>query len=131
MCQILGRDPINTLLVICLSVGTRGRCGAKAVLQACRKVVERPNRGRPTDTVEGEVVTVDEFRTRPDSPQPCERKLDRNEPTGPEGWKHCVWLSAWSKRFEALVRGSCGALGWPMPPLVTLVNGWTRTATQP
>ncbi|KAJ9507948.1 hypothetical protein QJQ45_021183 [Haematococcus lacustris] len=62
------------------------RCGAKAVLQACRKVVERPNRGRPTDTVEGEVVTVDEFRTRRvnsamNSPQPSERKLDRSEPT--------------------------------------------------
>ncbi|GFH10193.1 hypothetical protein HaLaN_05462 [Haematococcus lacustris] len=27
--------------------------------------------------------------------------------------------------------GSCGALGWPRPPLVTLANGWTGTATQP
>ncbi|GFH21106.1 hypothetical protein HaLaN_18346, partial [Haematococcus lacustris] len=44
-------------------IGTRGGCGAKAVLQACRKVVERPNSGKPTDRVPGKVVTVDEFRT--------------------------------------------------------------------
>ncbi|GFH09219.1 hypothetical protein HaLaN_04322, partial [Haematococcus lacustris] len=44
-------------------IGTRGGSGAKAVLQACRKVVERSNSGRPTDRVPGKVVTVDEFRT--------------------------------------------------------------------
>ncbi|KAJ9530771.1 hypothetical protein QJQ45_014919 [Haematococcus lacustris] len=44
-------------------IGTRGGWGAKAVQQACRKVVERPNSGRPTDRVPGKVVTVDEFRT--------------------------------------------------------------------
>ncbi|GFH20061.1 hypothetical protein HaLaN_17120 [Haematococcus lacustris] len=44
-------------------IGTRGGWGAKAVLQACRKVVERPNSGKPTDRVPGKVVTVDEFRT--------------------------------------------------------------------
>ncbi|KAJ9521687.1 hypothetical protein QJQ45_015389 [Haematococcus lacustris] len=43
--------------------GTLGRWGAKAVLQARRKVVERPNSGKPTDRVPGRVVTVDEFRT--------------------------------------------------------------------
>ncbi|KAJ9528338.1 hypothetical protein QJQ45_014323, partial [Haematococcus lacustris] len=44
-------------------IGTRGGWRAKAVLQACRKVVERPNSGKPTDRVPGRVVTVDEFRT--------------------------------------------------------------------
>ncbi|MGQ2944432.1 MAG: hypothetical protein ACT6Q2_21355, partial [Blastomonas fulva] len=44
-------------------IGTRGGWGAKAVLQACRKVVERPNSGKPTNRVPGKVVTVDEFRT--------------------------------------------------------------------
>ncbi|KAJ9525652.1 hypothetical protein QJQ45_003327 [Haematococcus lacustris] len=45
------------------AIGTRGGWGAKAVLQACRTVVERPNSGKPTDRVPGRVVTVDEFRT--------------------------------------------------------------------
>ncbi|KAJ9519534.1 hypothetical protein QJQ45_000631 [Haematococcus lacustris] len=68
-------------------IGTRGGWGAKAVLQACRKVVERPNSGKPTDRVQGKVVTVDEFRTSRvssamHSPQP-----------------------SWSKRLEAPVRG--------------------------
>ncbi|GFH11682.1 uncharacterized protein HaLaN_07221 [Haematococcus lacustris] len=58
-------------------IGTRGGWGPKAVLQACRKVVERPNSGRPTDRLPGKVVTVDEFRTTRvnsamNSPQPCE-----------------------------------------------------------
>ncbi|KAJ9532873.1 hypothetical protein QJQ45_010970 [Haematococcus lacustris] len=44
-------------------IGTRGGWGAKAVLQACRKVVERPNSGKPTKRVPSKVVTVDEFRT--------------------------------------------------------------------
>ncbi|KAJ9526087.1 hypothetical protein QJQ45_009540 [Haematococcus lacustris] len=59
-------------------IGTAGGWGAKAVLQACRKMVERPNRGRPTDRLPGKVVTVDEFLTS---------------------------RSAWNKRFEAPVRG--------------------------
>ncbi|KAJ9530035.1 hypothetical protein QJQ45_023314 [Haematococcus lacustris] len=68
-------------------IGTRGGWGAKAVLQAYRKVVERPNSGKPTNRVPGRVVTVDEFRTSRvssilNSPQP-----------------------SWSKRFEAPVRG--------------------------
>ncbi|GFH20120.1 hypothetical protein HaLaN_17195, partial [Haematococcus lacustris] len=72
-------------------IGTRGRWGAKAVLQACRKVVERPNSGKPTDRVPGRVVTVDEFRTDRvssilNSPQPCEEELDSSKPTRPEGW---------------------------------------------
>ncbi|KAJ9525810.1 hypothetical protein QJQ45_009327 [Haematococcus lacustris] len=67
-------------------IGTWGGWGAKAVLQACRKVVERPNSGKPTDRVPGRVVTVDEFRTSRvssilNSPQP-----------------------SWSKQFEAPVR---------------------------
>ncbi|GFH24101.1 hypothetical protein HaLaN_21828, partial [Haematococcus lacustris] len=45
------------------SIGTRGGWGAKAVLQACRKVVERANSGKPIDRVPGKVVAVDEFRT--------------------------------------------------------------------
>ncbi|KAJ9516994.1 hypothetical protein QJQ45_027361, partial [Haematococcus lacustris] len=99
------------------SIGTRGGWGAKAVLQACRKVVERPNSGKPTDRVQGRVVTVDEFRTSRvssilNSPQPCEEELDSSKPTRLEGWKpkpgqvqDRLLRSAWSKRFEAPVRG--------------------------
>ncbi|GFH20864.1 hypothetical protein HaLaN_18059 [Haematococcus lacustris] len=82
-------------LVVCFgyaSIGMRGGQGAKAVLQACRKVLERPNSGEPTDRVPGKVVTVDEFRTSRvssilNSPQPCEEELDSSKPTRPEGWK--------------------------------------------
>ncbi|KAJ9519778.1 hypothetical protein QJQ45_013455 [Haematococcus lacustris] len=98
-------------------IGTRGGWGAKAVLQACRKVVERPNSGKPTDRVQGKVVTVDEFRTSRvssamHSPQPCEAGLGRSKPTRPDDWKpepgqvqHRLLRSAWSKRLEAPVRG--------------------------
>ncbi|MGQ3183681.1 MAG: hypothetical protein ACT6R7_17320, partial [Brevundimonas aurantiaca] len=41
-------------------IGTRGGWGAKAVLQACRKVVERP---RGQGQLSGKVMLVDEFRT--------------------------------------------------------------------
>ncbi|GFH26107.1 hypothetical protein HaLaN_24198 [Haematococcus lacustris] len=73
-------------------IGTRGGWGAKAVLQACRKVVERANSGKPTDRVPGKVVTVNEFRTSRvssamNSPQPCEAELDRSKPTRLKGWK--------------------------------------------
>ncbi|KAJ9522452.1 hypothetical protein QJQ45_008261 [Haematococcus lacustris] len=76
----------------CASIGTRGGWGAKAVLQACRKVVERPNSGKPTDRVPGKVVTVNEFRTSRvssilNSPQPCEEELDSSKPSRPVGWK--------------------------------------------
>ncbi|GFH06991.1 hypothetical protein HaLaN_01722 [Haematococcus lacustris] len=73
-------------------IGTPGGWGAKAVLPACRKVVERANSGKPIDRVQGKVVTVDEFRTSRvssavNSPQSCEKKLDRSKPTRPEaGW---------------------------------------------
>ncbi|GFH14100.1 hypothetical protein HaLaN_10088, partial [Haematococcus lacustris] len=74
------------------SIGTRGGWVALAVLQACRKVVERPNSGKPIDRVPGRVVTVDEFRTSRvssilSSPQPCEEELDSGKPTRPEDWK--------------------------------------------
>ncbi|KAJ9526487.1 hypothetical protein QJQ45_009959 [Haematococcus lacustris] len=97
-------------------IGTRGGWGAKAVLQACRKL-ERPNSGKPTDRVPGRVVTVDEFRTSRvssilNSPQPCEKELDSSKPTRHEDWKpkpgqvqNRLLRSAWSKRFEAPVRG--------------------------
>ncbi|KAJ9525801.1 hypothetical protein QJQ45_009319 [Haematococcus lacustris] len=100
-----------------VGIGTRGGWGAKAVLQACRKVVERANSGKPTDRVPGRVVTVDEFRTSRvssilNSPQPCEEELDSSKPTRPEDWKpkpsqvqNRLLRSAWSKRFEAPVRG--------------------------
>ncbi|GFH07028.1 hypothetical protein HaLaN_01769 [Haematococcus lacustris] len=70
-------------------IGTRGGWGVKAVLQACRKVVERPNSGRPADRLPGKVVTVNQFRTSRvssamNSPQPCEAELDRSKPTRPE-----------------------------------------------
>ncbi|KAJ9531090.1 hypothetical protein QJQ45_000921 [Haematococcus lacustris] len=73
-------------------IGTRGGWEAKAVLQACRKVVERPNSGRPTNRLPGKVVTVDEFSisrvsSATNSPQPCEAGLDRSKPTRPGGWK--------------------------------------------
>ncbi|KAJ9517025.1 hypothetical protein QJQ45_002532 [Haematococcus lacustris] len=73
--------------------------------------------GKPTDRVPGKVVTVDEFRTSRvssilNSPQPCEEELDSSKPTRPKGWKHKpgqvqdrLLRSAWSKRFEAPVRG--------------------------
>ncbi|KAJ9517203.1 hypothetical protein QJQ45_009039 [Haematococcus lacustris] len=106
------------------SIGTRGGWGAKAVLQACRKVVERANSGKPTDRVPGKVVTVDEFRTSRvssamNSPQPCEAELDRSKPTRLEGWKpqpgqvqNRLLQSAWSKRFEApLHQATPGDLG--------------------
>ncbi|GFH08861.1 hypothetical protein HaLaN_03896 [Haematococcus lacustris] len=83
------------------------------MLQACRKVVERPNRGRPTDRLPGKVVTVDEFRTSRvssilNSPQPCEEELDRSKPTRLEGWKPKPggntkeWLPAKGKEYPAL-----------------------------
>ncbi|KAJ9527900.1 hypothetical protein QJQ45_005632 [Haematococcus lacustris] len=97
-------------------IGTRGGWGAKAVLQACRKVVERANSGEPTDRVPGKVVTVDSGTSRVssamNSPRPCEEELDSSKPTRPEGWKppavqvqNCLLRSAWCKRFEAPVRG--------------------------
>ncbi|KAJ9531281.1 hypothetical protein QJQ45_006726 [Haematococcus lacustris] len=94
-------------------IGTRGGWGAKAVLQACRKVVERPNSGKPTDRLPGKVVTVDEFCTSRvssamNSPQPCEGGLDRSKPLGLKAGsqvQHRLLRSAWSKRFEAPVRG--------------------------
>ncbi|KAJ9526496.1 hypothetical protein QJQ45_013617 [Haematococcus lacustris] len=98
-------------------IGTWGGWGAKAVLQACRKVVERANSGKPTDRVPGKVVTVDEFRTSRvnpamNSPQPCEAELDCSKPTRLENWKpkpgqvqHRLLQSAWSQRIVARVRG--------------------------
>ncbi|GFH22035.1 uncharacterized protein HaLaN_19436 [Haematococcus lacustris] len=98
-------------------IGTRGGWGAKAVLQACRKVLERPNSGKSTDRVPGKVVTVDKFHTSRvssamHSPQPCEAGLDPSNPTRPDDWKpepgqvqHRLLRSAWSQRFEAPVRG--------------------------
>ncbi|KAJ9517460.1 hypothetical protein QJQ45_024918 [Haematococcus lacustris] len=89
-------------------IGTRGGWGTKAMLQACRNVVERPNSGKPTDRVPGKVVTVDEFRTS----RLCEEELDSSKPTRPEDWKpkpgqvqNRLLRSAWSQRFEAPVRG--------------------------
>ncbi|KAJ9532394.1 hypothetical protein QJQ45_010481 [Haematococcus lacustris] len=98
-------------------IGTRGGWGAKAVQQACHKVVERPNSGKPNGRVPGKLVTVDEFRTTRvsstmNSPQPCEEELDSSKPTTPEDWKpkpgqvqNRLLRSPWSKRFEAPVRG--------------------------
>ncbi|KAJ9518329.1 hypothetical protein QJQ45_010195 [Haematococcus lacustris] len=97
-------------------IGTRGGWGAMAVLQACCKVVERANSGKPTDRLPGKVVTVDEFHTSGvnsimNNPQPCEEELDSSKPTRPEDWKpkpgqvqNRLLRSAWSKRFEAPVR---------------------------
>ncbi|KAJ9517994.1 hypothetical protein QJQ45_004335 [Haematococcus lacustris] len=98
-------------------IGTRGGWGANALLQASRKVVEKPNSGRPTDKLKCKVVTIDKFRTSKvssamNSPPPCEEELDRSKPTRPEAWKprpgqvqHRLLRSAWSKRFEAPMRG--------------------------
>ncbi|GFH07532.1 uncharacterized protein HaLaN_02347 [Haematococcus lacustris] len=69
------------------------------------------------DSVKGKVVTVDEFRTSQvssamNSPQPCEAGLDHSKPTRPEDWKpkpgqaqDRLLRSAWSKQFDAPVRG--------------------------
>ncbi|KAJ9515449.1 hypothetical protein QJQ45_016502 [Haematococcus lacustris] len=59
-------------------------------LQACRKVVERPDSGKPTDCLPEKTVTEDELRTSRvssavNSPQPYQEELDRSEPTRPEG----------------------------------------------
>ncbi|GFH19676.1 hypothetical protein HaLaN_16658 [Haematococcus lacustris] len=98
-------------------IGTRGGWGAKAVLQAFLKVVERPNNGRPTDRLPGKVVTVDEVHTSRvssamNSPQPCEEVLDRSKPTRLAGWRppagqaqRRLMGSAWSRRFEVSVPG--------------------------
>ncbi|KAJ9517960.1 hypothetical protein QJQ45_004270 [Haematococcus lacustris] len=98
-------------------IDTRGGWGAKAVPQACRKVVERANSGKPTGRVKGKVVSVDDFRTSRvssamNSLQPCEAGLDCSKPTRLEDWKpkpgqvqNGLLRSAWTKRFEAPVRG--------------------------
>ncbi|KAJ9509384.1 hypothetical protein QJQ45_001834 [Haematococcus lacustris] len=99
-------------------IGTRGGWGAKSALQACRKVVERANSGKPTDRLQGKVVTVDELRTSRvssimNSPQPCEEELDSSKPTRPEDWKPKP-----GQVQNRLLR----------PPLGTLANGWTGTS---
>ncbi|KAJ9523594.1 hypothetical protein QJQ45_007331 [Haematococcus lacustris] len=73
-------------------IGTRAGWGAKALLQAYRKVVKRSNSGKPTGRLPGKVVMVDEFCSNRVSsamncPQPCEAELDCSKPTRPEGWK--------------------------------------------
>ncbi|KAJ9510024.1 hypothetical protein QJQ45_011641 [Haematococcus lacustris] len=97
-----------------VGIGTRGGWGADAVLRACCKVVCRP---KGIGQRRGMVVLEDEHHTSQassamNSPQPCEMEMDRSKPTRPEDWKpqpgqvqHRLLRSAWSKRFEAPVRG--------------------------
>ncbi|KAJ9516396.1 hypothetical protein QJQ45_011061 [Haematococcus lacustris] len=107
-------------LVVCFgyaSIGTRGGLGAKAVLQACRKVVERPNSGKPTDRVPGKVVTVDEFRTSRATRGDLGKWVDRDcnaalnlQRAGESKWRPlelCRWphrgrLPAQGKEYPAL-----------------------------
>ncbi|KAJ9533150.1 hypothetical protein QJQ45_018248 [Haematococcus lacustris] len=102
------------------AIGTRGGWGAKAVLQACHKVVERRRSGKPTDRLPGKVVTVYEFcksraSSAVNSSQPCERRLKHSQPTrqaGSPSQVSCLLQSAWSQRFEAHVCGaSCVGFG--------------------
>ncbi|KAJ9507136.1 hypothetical protein QJQ45_004867 [Haematococcus lacustris] len=97
-------------------IGTRGGWGAKAVLQACRKVVERPNSGRPTDRLPGKVVIVDEFRTSrvssaANSSQPCEAGLDCSKPTRP----HVVALAGPDHSWGHRQMGGQGLQRSPQP----------------
>ncbi|KAJ9521382.1 hypothetical protein QJQ45_001233 [Haematococcus lacustris] len=112
-------------------IGTRGRWGAKAVLKACRKMVERPNSGKPTNRLPGKVLKEEADMVSQqrwgtckqlvmffgntgigmNSPQPIEEELDRSEPTRPECWKpqpgqvqDPLLRSAWSQHCEAPVR---------------------------
>ncbi|KAJ9510176.1 hypothetical protein QJQ45_015669, partial [Haematococcus lacustris] len=67
-------------------IGTRGGWGAKAVLQACRKVVERANSGRPTDRLPG-------------------KELDRwAERAGESKWRS-LELCRWGHRARASAKG--------------------------
>ncbi|KAJ9530640.1 hypothetical protein QJQ45_014751 [Haematococcus lacustris] len=66
-------------------ISTRGGWGAKVVLQACCKVVERANSGRPTDRVPGKVVTVDEFRTSRREEEVAEMSITRCKLVGFNG----------------------------------------------
>ncbi|KAJ9522812.1 hypothetical protein QJQ45_019800 [Haematococcus lacustris] len=87
-------------------IGTRGGWGANAVLQACSKVVKRPNSGKPTDRLQRKVVTVHEVRTSQvssvvSSPQPCRSWLNRSKPTKPAGWKLVTKRSKRTKAEQA------------------------------
>ncbi|KAJ9523552.1 hypothetical protein QJQ45_007247 [Haematococcus lacustris] len=48
----------------------RAGWGINVVLQACRKVVDRLNSGKPTDRLPSKLVTWDEFRTSCEQPPP-------------------------------------------------------------
>ncbi|GFH05586.1 CN hydrolase domain-containing protein, partial [Haematococcus lacustris] len=116
-------------------IAIRDGWGANALLQASRKVVERPNSGRPTDRVKVKAVTVDEYRTSRvssamNSPQPCEEELDRSKPTRPVRCKTACVRSAWPGKVQPACCGqpgasslrrqcgaSCGAPSWTRPPL--------------
>ncbi|GFH10236.1 hypothetical protein HaLaN_05514 [Haematococcus lacustris] len=106
--------------------------GAKAVLQACRKVVKRPNSGKPADWLPGKVVTVDEFHmsrvsAAVNSPQSCEEQLDRSKPTRPEvslepaiqsasAGPHVVPLAGPGYPWGQLQMGGQGLQCSPQPP---------------
>ncbi|KAJ9507046.1 hypothetical protein QJQ45_004675 [Haematococcus lacustris] len=81
--------------------------GGKAMLQASRKVVERPNNGRPTNKAKGYVVIVDAFRTSRgssamNSPYPRDEELGRNKPTRPKGGNTEERLPAQGQQYQAL-----------------------------
>ncbi|KAJ9525636.1 hypothetical protein QJQ45_003359 [Haematococcus lacustris] len=98
-------------------IGTRGGWGAKAVLQACRKVMERPNSGKPTARQPGNVVTEDEIRTSQATPGDLGKWVDRDcnaalnlQRAGESKWRPlelCRWphrgrLPAQGKEYPAL-----------------------------
>ncbi|GFH13795.1 hypothetical protein HaLaN_09745 [Haematococcus lacustris] len=117
--------PMRIVCLVCLGGGSH--CVPEAVgdPQAAGGVLWQRRHwhagGESTDRVKGKVVTVDEFRTSRvssilNSPQPCEEELDRSKPTRLEGWKPPA-----GQVKNHLLR----------PPLGTLANWWTGTATQP
>ncbi|GFH11588.1 hypothetical protein HaLaN_07109 [Haematococcus lacustris] len=95
-------------------IGTRGGWGAKAVLQACRMVVERANSGKPTDRVPGKVVTVDEFRTsrlHQATPKDLGKWVDRDcnatlnlQRAGESKWRP-LELCRWQQRARLPAKG--------------------------
>ncbi|KAJ9511870.1 hypothetical protein QJQ45_004529 [Haematococcus lacustris] len=111
-------------------IGTRGGCGAGAVLRACCKVVCRP---RGAGQRRGRVVLLDEFRSSRVSSavngqQPCESELNKGRATRPADRKppagqvdHRLLCPAWSQQRDQPVQG----LMWCPAPC------GSQAATQP
>ncbi|KAJ9526774.1 hypothetical protein QJQ45_017484 [Haematococcus lacustris] len=91
-----------------LGIGTRGGWGAKAVLKACRKVVERPNNGRPTDRLQGKAGSAQRKQGHLSASRRKQGQLSYKLPPALpvcSQVQHCLLRLAWSKRLETPVRG--------------------------